>query len=292
MQNSTQNRYKLSKLMILLLIFLNICIFSSISYAKKSAFRSIAEELSTAANKLKNKTVAILPFETTDRSKKDTGKYIADKITHELVSLGKLSVVERAKIDRILKEQELSVSGIVDAGTVSKIGELLAVDALIMGSARQKDNSMEILARLVDSGTGKVLKTASAVYKEPKTGETGFTGTWNVIKTGPYFLKKKMRYQKLVLNEDNSYELVLINNTGRVVLFKGYYMINGNNIDYKPHQLYFDGRLVSRPRGGWQKGTIYLIDGKLHFTVTDMRRKNKRRLNARDSRFAITGKRK
>lgn len=44
------------------------------------------------------------------------------------------SIVERDQIDKVLKEQQLSNSGIVDDAQASQIGKLLGIDAMITGS--------------------------------------------------------------------------------------------------------------------------------------------------------------
>src|SRR5262245_13225678 len=45
-----------------------------------------------------------------------------------------IKLVERRQAEKILKERAFNLSGAVDAETVSKIGSLLGVDALILGN--------------------------------------------------------------------------------------------------------------------------------------------------------------
>src|SRR3974377_1242211 len=47
------------------------------------------------------------------------------------------SVIERSALDKILKEQNFSNSDRADANTAAKIGRILGVDAIIIGSITQ-----------------------------------------------------------------------------------------------------------------------------------------------------------
>jgi Uncharacterized protein involved in formation of curli polymers len=67
----------------------------------------------------------------------DIGKGIADLLVEKLVNSGQYSVVERKQIDKILAEQNFSNSDRADATTAAKVGKILGVDAIIMGSITQ-----------------------------------------------------------------------------------------------------------------------------------------------------------
>jgi curli biogenesis system outer membrane secretion channel CsgG len=64
----------------------------------------------------------------------DVGKGIADLLVDRLVSDGVFSVIERNKLDQILKEQNFSNSDRADASSAAKIGRVLGVEAIIIGS--------------------------------------------------------------------------------------------------------------------------------------------------------------
>ncbi len=64
----------------------------------------------------------------------DVGKGIADLLVTKLVQGGQYSVIERKQLDKIMAEQNLGASGRVDEATAARIGKILGVDALIMGS--------------------------------------------------------------------------------------------------------------------------------------------------------------
>src|SRR6476469_6759809 len=64
----------------------------------------------------------------------DVGKGITDMLVEKLVKEGKYSVIERKALDKILAEQNFSNSDRANPATAQKIGQILGVDAIIMGS--------------------------------------------------------------------------------------------------------------------------------------------------------------
>lgn len=67
----------------------------------------------------------------------DIGKGIADLMVEKLVKSGTYRVIERKSIQKIMAEQNFSNSDRVDPNSAAKIGRLLGVDAIIMGSITQ-----------------------------------------------------------------------------------------------------------------------------------------------------------
>jgi len=67
-------------------------------------------------------------------SNQDVGKGIADMLVDRLVNDGKYSVIERKALDKLIAEQNFSNSDRADPSSAAKIGKLLGVDAIIIGS--------------------------------------------------------------------------------------------------------------------------------------------------------------
>src|SRR4051795_4350306 len=67
----------------------------------------------------------------------DIGKGIADLLVDQLVNDGTYSVIERKMLDKIVAEQNMSNSDRFDSNSAAKIGKLLGVDAIIVGSITQ-----------------------------------------------------------------------------------------------------------------------------------------------------------
>ena len=67
----------------------------------------------------------------------DVGKGISDLLVRHLVQDGTYSVIERKAMDKILGEQNFSNGDRADANSAAKIGRILGVDAIIVGSVTQ-----------------------------------------------------------------------------------------------------------------------------------------------------------
>lgn len=94
--------------------------------------------LPQAAQADAKRRVAILPFEygavRSTVGTVDVGKGITTLLITKLVNDGTFTVIERQILDQILKEQNFSVSDRADQSSAIKIGKLLSVDAIIVGT--------------------------------------------------------------------------------------------------------------------------------------------------------------
>ena len=70
----------------------------------------------------------------------DVGKGISDLLVKRLVQDGTYSVIERKAMDKILAEQNFSNSDRANSNSAARIGKLLGVDAIIVGSITQFGN--------------------------------------------------------------------------------------------------------------------------------------------------------
>jgi curli biogenesis system outer membrane secretion channel CsgG len=70
----------------------------------------------------------------------DVGKGITNLLIANLVKNGTYSIIERAALDKIMAEQNFSTSQRADSSSAAKLGKLLGVDAIIVGSITQFGN--------------------------------------------------------------------------------------------------------------------------------------------------------
>ena len=70
----------------------------------------------------------------------DIGKGITDLLITGLVKDGSYSIIERQALDKIMTEQNFSNSQRADPSSAAKLGKLLGVDAIIVGSITQFGN--------------------------------------------------------------------------------------------------------------------------------------------------------
>lgn len=133
----------------------------------------------------------------------DVGKGISDMLVNQLVNSGNYVVVERSAIDKVLAEQNFSNSYRADPATAAKIGRLLGVNDIIVGSITQfgRDDQTRTIgggaiggltgrfgiggvqrrkakavvglsARIVNVDTGQILAVAEGKGESTRSGES------------------------------------------------------------------------------------------------------------------------
>ena len=75
------------------------------------------------------KEIAIVDFTGTENS----GSQVATLLQSMLLESQYFDIMERDKISRVLEEQNMGMSGIIDEATASQVGALLGVDAMVFG---------------------------------------------------------------------------------------------------------------------------------------------------------------
>ena len=110
------------------------------------------------------KYLAVLELEATGISTSDA-KVLTQTLTSNIIDLGDYIVVERANIDKILKEQKFQSSGCTDSECAVEIGQLLNADLTIIGTAGKVGSTYTIQARIINVETGEALQSAKFTHK-------------------------------------------------------------------------------------------------------------------------------
>ena len=120
------------------------------------------------------------------------GTSASDILLTELVKSGKFIVVERDKINKIMEEQKLGMSGAIDPATAAKVGKILGLNAIVTGAVSQFGEETEgseylltqskrqvvkctVDIRVVDAETGQILyaDSGSGLAKKRSGGVLG-----------------------------------------------------------------------------------------------------------------------
>ena len=155
---------------------------------KKFVFASLALLLTLSipshAQDDKRLKIGVVDFQnqTGDASNDSLVKGISDIMLNEMQKAGAYRLIERKRFDNVLSELKLNMSGLVDANNAKQVGNQLGVDALVFGNLTSvipssKKHTILIMwterqmiavnldARIVDVGTGEVLKTAKVTQE-------------------------------------------------------------------------------------------------------------------------------
>jgi len=161
-------------------LFVLLLILSSKTFAREDAYNKMAKEFAVSASLLPQfpqPKIAIMPFVYLDGRKSDGGLIVSERLTTRIVKLKKFKVIERQLLEKVLTEQNLGTTGIIDVESTKKIGKILGVGAIITGTLLDVGNQMvEINARLINTETAEVIATSSVeikkIWSDVPTSET------------------------------------------------------------------------------------------------------------------------
>lgn len=103
--------------------------------------------------------IAVLDFELKGAGfeTEDMGAIVAEWFITALVKEGRFDVIERSLLNKILEEQKLGMSGVIDENTATQLGKLLGVKVIISGSVLRVQHILEINARIIDIETASII---------------------------------------------------------------------------------------------------------------------------------------
>jgi TolB-like protein len=106
--------------------------------------------------------IVVFPFKIEGSS---CGSEFADEVSHQFVKAGTLEVIEREALNKLIEEDKLAMSGIIDENKAKAIGKKLGVDAIVLGrgtSIKLKEfNCIKSFSlRMISVETGSIIVTA------------------------------------------------------------------------------------------------------------------------------------
>jgi TolB-like protein len=131
----------------------------------KPVFEQIAESI-TKNLKPNIKRSIVMTFITQDGKEHSYGALFAEKLTTDLVKQNKLIVLDRLMFKGKLSEKSLSLNPTSDLNYVKQIGDLLNVDAVVIGIVTPYASGYDINCRLIDVKTGLILSAEEGYYSE------------------------------------------------------------------------------------------------------------------------------
>lgn len=156
-------------------------------------------------------TIAVLPFTSSVKSRTDLAPKVQAYATTALTDASDpfLKVVDRENIDRILEEQRLGLSGVVDEQTAVRVGNLMGAQAVLMGNVIDYQETPGTLRRSTKDGF------ESYRVKQPDPNNPGQV----MIVTQYRPVKYTEYYQENKVSVSVSYKLVSLE-TGEVLVSK------------------------------------------------------------------------
>ncbi len=114
-------------------------------------------------------SLSVLPF--SEKETLSAGPHLfQEHLTGALLNENRFNLVERERLEHILREQKLSATDLVDRRTAVKVGSLAAAGSILMGDVIATRTGVEVVARCVDTETSEILATGD-VYGERKDAQ-------------------------------------------------------------------------------------------------------------------------
>ncbi len=125
-----------------------------------AGYKDLSAQLLRCAETNALKKIAVLDFTAKGGAGKSDTDYAAEKIGTYLAGSKKTALIERALLERVLKETRLSsVSGDM-ADKTEILKSMFSLDAVVTGAVFADGEKLRVLARLIELKTGRVLMAA------------------------------------------------------------------------------------------------------------------------------------
>ncbi len=126
------------------------------------AIQGLADDISSQMKQKNIKRVAVDAFANLDGFQSLLGDFVSEELVTRFCVAGmdSFDVVERRALARVLKEQRQTSDGKFDKASVSRIGELLGVEAIVTGSIADLGHGVKINARVISVENARVFAAA------------------------------------------------------------------------------------------------------------------------------------
>ena len=154
--------YKLRYLFYISFIFLQFCAYQGQNNSANSNdlydnLELLSESISQKLESSSIEKIAIMDYSNSSDIHSNLGAYISDEITLQLFLKEKFQIIERDQLDYVISEQKLGSSGLIDNSSAIEIGNILSVDAIILGDISVIDNNISITTKAISAETSQIL---------------------------------------------------------------------------------------------------------------------------------------
>ena len=180
---------------------------SEIKNLNNSSDFTIVKELNERTTAKDARRVAVIYFDNTSQEQNldKLKKGLAGMLISDLSNINMINIVERDRIEEILKEQNLQTSEKVDQNSLVNLGKLLGAEIILTGAYFEMFGSFRIDARFIDVETGEILKSEGVDGKTSNFFKLQKQLTWKVIENLDIKLSEEEK-SKIESQNEFSYE--------------------------------------------------------------------------------------
>jgi TolB-like protein len=109
--------------------------------------------------------IAVMELEARNISRQEAG-VLTDKLCSEIIKTRKFNVMERERMNEILKEQGFQLSGVCSSDEcATRAGNIIGVSRMVAGSVGRVGGSFLVTLRMIDVATGKIVRNVDETIK-------------------------------------------------------------------------------------------------------------------------------
>jgi len=160
---------------IMMLLFLNGCMHMGMSNHKKMGMGGLTSVKKVQEYNKNEKMDQLINYAVDDLSTQSLGisniavwrirsqsagldvDLLRAKLITNLVSMSTFQVISRERLDALLQEQELSLSGMINESNATEIGNLIGIEGFIDGYASLDNRELSLTLHLIETKTGRII---------------------------------------------------------------------------------------------------------------------------------------
>jgi len=162
--------------------------------------------------------IAIIEFSNLDGNVTEFGKFLAEELITRLFMTNRFEVVERQMLNKVLAEQDLGTSGLIDDESAVSLGKILGVQAIVSGSITDMGSFLKINSRLISAENGSLFSVASVkIFKDSSVKKLMGNQKPKGITTNLDKDIAQMEFSEKLVKEDFCFNIIGCEMTNRTV---------------------------------------------------------------------------
>lgn len=142
------------------------------SFAYEEEIKDISANMAKDIADAGKKTIAVADFTDLQGNVTELGRFLAEEFSVALAGAGtRFEVVDRIHLKSIIREHNLSATGMIDPKTARKLGKIAGVQALITGTVTPFGDNVRVTVKILDTETAKIIGASTANIAKTKAIE-------------------------------------------------------------------------------------------------------------------------
>ena len=115
--------------------------------------------------------VAALDFTDIQGRPNELGRFLAEQLAVDMVTVEGITVIDRANINSIMAEHQLTAEGLVKPENAKKLGQFAGVDAILTGNLAVMDNMIVLTVKGISTETAEVVAAGRMKFDRTKDNQ-------------------------------------------------------------------------------------------------------------------------